>query len=86
MGQSSIAETPSNQRHTDVKSVSRYRSNVTASKNARRKAIYLVGLKKLLIFGMIGLAGCAGASATPQAQQAAASNDYLTGGCISVCG
>ncbi len=27
---------------------------------------------------MIGLAGCAGASATQQAQQAAASNDYLT--------
>lgn len=40
--------------------------------------MYLVGLKKLLIFGMIGLAGCAGASVTQQAQQAAASNDHPT--------
>ncbi len=40
--------------------------------------MYLVGLKKLLICGMIGLAGCAGASVTQQAQQAAASNDHPT--------
>jgi hypothetical protein len=40
--------------------------------------MYLVGLKKLFIFGVIGLAGCAGASVTQQAQQMPPSNNHPT--------
>lgn len=49
--------------------------------------MYLVGLKKLIIFGMIGLAGCAGASEDPTGSaNGGLKRPSHKGGCIPVCG